>query len=54
MDALQGIGEIGIGSRLKRLSEYMMKDTQVVYNHFGFDFDPIHPMLLSASSCFSQ
>ncbi len=40
MDALQGIGEIGIGSRLKRLSEYMMKDTQLVYNHFGFDFDP--------------
>lgn len=40
MDALQGIGEIGIGSRLKRLSEYMMKDTQVVYDTLGFDFDP--------------
>ncbi|WP_366942414.1 GNAT family N-acetyltransferase [uncultured Tenacibaculum sp.] len=40
MDALQGIGAVGIGSRLKRLSEYMMKETQVVYDHFGFDFDP--------------
>ncbi|WP_083629447.1 bifunctional helix-turn-helix transcriptional regulator/GNAT family N-acetyltransferase [Tenacibaculum agarivorans] len=40
MDALQGIGEIGIGSRLKRLSEYMMKDTQLVYDKLGFDFDP--------------
>jgi DNA-binding MarR family transcriptional regulator/ribosomal protein S18 acetylase RimI-like enzyme len=40
MDALQGIGEVGIGSRLKRLSEYMMKETQVVYDTLGFDFDP--------------
>lgn len=40
MDALQGIGEIGIGSRLKRLSEYMMKETQVVYDSLGVDFDP--------------
>ncbi len=40
MDALQGIGEIGIGSRLKRLSEYMMKETQVVYDNLGVDFDP--------------
>lgn len=40
MDALQGIGAVGLGSRLKRLSEYMMKETQVVYDYFGFDFDP--------------
>ncbi len=40
MDALKGIGEIGIGSRLKRLSEYMMKETQVVYDTLNIDFDP--------------
>ncbi len=40
MDALRGYGELGLGSRLKRVSEYMMKETQLVYNHFNVDFDP--------------
>ncbi|QRM90069.1 GNAT family N-acetyltransferase [Lacinutrix sp. WUR7] len=40
MDALQGFGELAIGSRLKRISEFMMKETQLVYNHFNIDFDP--------------
>lgn len=40
MDALKGFGEIGIGSRLKRLSEYMMRETQVVYDTYQVDFDP--------------
>ena len=40
MDALQGFGEIGIGSRLKRVSEYMMRETQMVYDTFNIDFDP--------------
>ncbi|WP_086030041.1 bifunctional helix-turn-helix transcriptional regulator/GNAT family N-acetyltransferase [Tenacibaculum holothuriorum] len=40
MDALQGIGEIGMGSRLKRVSEYMMRETQIVYDTFHIDFDP--------------
>ncbi|GGD10440.1 helix-turn-helix domain-containing GNAT family N-acetyltransferase [Hyunsoonleella pacifica] len=40
MDALQGFGELGIGSRLKRISDYLMKETQLVYNHFDTDFDP--------------
>ncbi|WP_299887831.1 bifunctional helix-turn-helix transcriptional regulator/GNAT family N-acetyltransferase [uncultured Lacinutrix sp.] len=40
MDALRGFGELGLGSRLKRLSEYLMKETQLVYNHFNIDFDP--------------
>ena len=40
MDALKGLGELGLGSRLKRLSEHMMKETQLVYNHFNIDFDP--------------
>ncbi|MBL4905924.1 MAG: bifunctional helix-turn-helix transcriptional regulator/GNAT family N-acetyltransferase [Sneathiella sp.] len=40
MDALKGFGELGLGSRLKRLSEHMMKETQLVYDHFNIDFDP--------------
>jgi DNA-binding MarR family transcriptional regulator/predicted GNAT family N-acyltransferase len=40
MDALKGLGEIGIGSRLKRVSEYMMRETQIVYDTFNIDFDP--------------
>ncbi|WP_367892752.1 bifunctional helix-turn-helix transcriptional regulator/GNAT family N-acetyltransferase [Flavivirga aquimarina] len=45
MDALRGYGELGLGSRLKRVSEYMMKETQLVYNHFNVDFDPyLFPM----------
>lgn len=40
MDALRGYGELGIGSRLKRLSENMMKEIQLVYDHFNIDFDP--------------
>ena len=40
MDTLRGFGELGLGSRLKRISEYLMKETQLVYNHFNVDFDP--------------
>ncbi len=40
MDTLRGLGELGLGSRLKRVSEYMMKETQIAYNHFNIDFDP--------------
>ncbi len=40
MDALRGLGELALGSRLKRISEYMMKETQVVYDYFNIDFDP--------------
>lgn len=40
MDALQGFGELGLGSRLKRTSNYLMKETQMVYDHFNADFDP--------------
>ncbi len=39
-DKLQQYGELGLGSRLKRLSEYMMKEIQLVYNTFEIDFDP--------------
>ncbi|SFZ91731.1 Predicted N-acyltransferase, GNAT family [Flaviramulus basaltis] len=40
MDALRGFGELGLGSRLKRVSEFVMKETQIVYDHFNIDFDP--------------
>ncbi|TYP98129.1 MarR family transcriptional regulator with acetyltransferase activity [Tenacibaculum adriaticum] len=40
MDALQGFGELGMGSRLKRLSEHMMRESQLVYDEFNIDFDP--------------
>lgn len=42
LDALKGIGEIGMGSRLKRVSDYMMRETQIVYNEYNIDFDPIY------------
>ncbi|MFD2725914.1 bifunctional helix-turn-helix transcriptional regulator/GNAT family N-acetyltransferase [Hyunsoonleella rubra] len=40
MDALQGFGELGLGSRLKRISEHLMKEGQLIYDHFEIDFDP--------------
>ena len=40
MDALRNFREIGIGSRLTRVSEYMMKETQKVYDTLDIDFDP--------------
>lgn len=39
-DKLQQYGELGLGSRLKRLSEYMMKEIQLVYTTCDIDFDP--------------
>jgi len=40
MDALRGFGELGLGSRLKRLSEYILREVQLVYDYFDIDFDP--------------
>ena len=46
MDALRGLSELGLGSRLKRLSEHIMRDIQYVYNYFNIDFDPyLFPIL---------
>ncbi len=39
-DQLQQFGELGLGSRLKRLSEFVMKEIQVVYTSCEIDFDP--------------
>jgi DNA-binding MarR family transcriptional regulator/predicted GNAT family N-acyltransferase len=40
MDALRGLGELGLGSRLKRISEFIMKETQIIYDYYSIDFDP--------------
>ena len=39
-DFLDEIGELALGSRLKRLSERMMGDAGSVYEHFGLDVQP--------------
>ncbi|PKV49383.1 MarR family transcriptional regulator [Aquimarina sp. MAR_2010_214] len=39
-DKLQEYAELGLGSRLKRLSEFVMKEIQVVYTSCHIDFDP--------------
>jgi len=39
-DVLQELAELGLGSRLKRLSDFMMKEIQLVYDAANFDFDP--------------
>ncbi|MCH2196625.1 bifunctional helix-turn-helix transcriptional regulator/GNAT family N-acetyltransferase [Kordia sp.] len=40
MDALREFREISLGSRLNRMSDVMMKETQKVYTYYGIDFDP--------------
>ena len=42
MDVLRGFGELGLGSRLKRISELTMKETQLVYDYFNIEFDPYY------------
>ena len=39
-DFLDELGELALGSRLKRLSERMMGDAGNVYEHFGLDVQP--------------
>ncbi len=39
-DTLQELAELGLGSRFNRLSEYLMKETQIVYDTLHIDFDP--------------
>ncbi|GAA3508978.1 hypothetical protein GCM10022393_21220 [Aquimarina addita] len=39
-DALQDFAELGLGSRLNRLSEFVMKEIQLVYDTLQIDFDP--------------
>lgn len=39
MDKLKDLEELGLGSRLKRLSEGLMKEIQLVYDKANIDFD---------------
>ncbi|RZS98915.1 MarR family winged helix-turn-helix transcriptional regulator [Aquimarina brevivitae] len=39
-DALLTYGELGLGSRLKRLSDLMMREIHVVYDTCNIEFDP--------------
>lgn len=39
-DFLDELGELALGSRLKRLSEQMMADAANVYRHFDLDVQP--------------
>lgn len=40
MDSLKQIGELSLGSRLKRVSELLMKTISGVYQQYNVDFDP--------------
>lgn len=40
MDSLKGFGELGLASRMKRVSETLMREIQIVYNYYKIDFDP--------------
>lgn len=40
MDIMRNLGEISLGSRLKRLSDHLMRETQQLYRDHNVDFDP--------------
>lgn len=40
MDAVRGLGTLALGSRLKRLSEHLMREIQLVYDAVDVNFDP--------------
>ena len=40
MDVIRSLGEISLGSRLKRVSDTLMKQTQELYTDQNIDFDP--------------
>ncbi|MDJ0646759.1 MAG: bifunctional helix-turn-helix transcriptional regulator/GNAT family N-acetyltransferase, partial [Flavobacteriaceae bacterium] len=41
-DQFERFGELAIGSRLRRLSDLLMKETVIVYKTCTIDFDPYH------------
>ena len=40
MDTMRTLGEISLGSRMKRLSDQLMRETQQLYKDQNVDFDP--------------
>ena len=41
MDIIAQLGELALGSRLKRVSEQMMQDGAGIYQTYGIDFNPV-------------
>jgi len=41
-DSLSHYQELALGSRLKRLSDSLMKEVAKIYNELALDFDPYH------------
>ncbi len=41
-DHLIHLQELALGSRLKRLSDQLMREVLIVYNELNIDFDPYH------------
>ena len=40
MDSIKVLGELSLGSRMKRVSELLMKTIIPIYKHYGLEFDP--------------
>ena len=40
MDFLKQLGELALGSRLKRMSDMLMRDVATIYKTLGVDFEP--------------
>ncbi|MEL6812600.1 MAG: MarR family winged helix-turn-helix transcriptional regulator, partial [Bacteroidota bacterium] len=40
MDSIKSLGELSMGSRLKRMSDMCMRTIQRAYDHYNIDFDP--------------
>lgn len=40
MDTMKSLGELGMGSRLKRISDLCMRTIQQAYDRYQIDFDP--------------
>ena len=40
MDFYSSVGELGLGSRLKRLSDVCMSEVKAIYSEMGLDFEP--------------
>jgi DNA-binding MarR family transcriptional regulator/GNAT superfamily N-acetyltransferase len=41
-DSLIELEELALGSRLKRLSDQLMREASTIYEHLAIDFDPYH------------
>ena len=49
MDFIKELGELALGSRLKRLVENLRKDVKAIYESYGIDFEPfLMPVLRAA------